>query len=72
MLTLNSPQPTPAGTPNCWACRHFGMSYHRHTPYACRLMGIESRILPAIEVLRADGLPCRGFAAKPTHTTTPR
>jgi len=28
-------------------------------------MGFESRILPCIEVLRADGLPCQGFAAKP-------
>jgi hypothetical protein len=51
--------------PQCWRCRHFGMGYHRQTPYACRLMGIESRVLPCIEVLRADGVPCRGFVAKP-------
>jgi hypothetical protein len=28
-------------------------------------MGFKSRALPAIEVLRVDGVACRGFAAKP-------
>ena len=64
MSNPNEPRSTAGNVPSCWNCRHFGMSYHRQTPYACRLMGIESRILPAIEVLRADGVPCRGFAAK--------
>jgi len=27
-------------------------------------MGFKSRALPAIEVLRVDGVACRGFAAK--------
>jgi hypothetical protein len=27
-------------------------------------MGFKSRVLPAIEVLRADGLPCLGFSSK--------
>jgi hypothetical protein len=30
----------------------------------CRLMGFKSRALPAIEVLRVDGVACQGFAAK--------
>jgi hypothetical protein len=65
---------TPAATgqpPGCWQCRHFAMSYHRHTPYVCRLMGFESRILPSIEVLRADGVPCQGFVAKPPVARQP-
>jgi hypothetical protein len=57
--------------PGCWQCRHFAMSYHRHTPYLCRLMGFESRILPSIEVLRADGVPCQGFVAKPPTAARP-
>jgi hypothetical protein len=71
MQTLIKSQPDPATAPRCWQCRHFGMSYHRQTPYACRLMGIESRILPAIEVLRADGMPCRGFSPKSTLRSPP-
>jgi hypothetical protein len=47
------------------------MSYHRHTPYLCRLMGFESRILPSIEVLRADGVPCQGFVVKPPTAARP-
>ena len=27
-------------------------------------MGFKSKVLPAIEVLRADGLPCLGFTSK--------
>jgi hypothetical protein len=64
MRNLNDTKAPAGQAPSCWNCRHFGMSSHRQTPYACRLMGIESRILPAIEVLRADGVPCRGFVAK--------
>lgn len=50
--------------PNCWQCQHFGMSYVPQTPYACRLMGFQSRAMPSLEVLRADGHFCKGFAAK--------
>jgi len=34
-------------------------------PYACRLMGFRSALMPCIEVLRADGQACKGFAPKP-------
>lgn len=51
--------------PNCWRCRYFRITHLPSTPYACGFMGFQSRILPCIEVLRADGLPCQGFAAKP-------
>jgi hypothetical protein len=58
---------SPAGTaPNCWQCRHFRVSHIPGSPYACALMGFRTNILPCIEVLRADGKPCRGFLAKST------
>ena len=50
--------------PNCWQCQHFGISYDPKLPYLCRLMGFKTRMLPAIEVLRADGQLCQGFAPK--------
>ncbi len=53
------------GAPNCWQCRHFSVSWDPHFPYLCRLMGFKSRIVPSIEVLRADGQRCRGFLPKP-------
>lgn len=52
--------------PNCWQCQHFGISYDPKLPYLCRLMGFKTRMLPAIEVLRADGQYCQGFSLKPT------
>ena len=54
----------PVRGPNCYACKHFAVSWDASLPYSCRLMGFKSRGLPAIEVLRADGVFCRGFAAK--------
>jgi len=51
-------------SPNCWGCIYFGMSHQPATPYACRLMRFQSRAMPSIEVLRADGQVCRGFQAK--------
>ncbi len=50
--------------PNCFQCRHFTVSWDPALPYSCRLMGFKSRALPAIEVLRVDGVFCQGFAAK--------
>jgi len=62
--------PRPSG-PNCYQCRHFAVSWDPAAPYACRLMGFKSRALPAIEVLRVDGVRCRGFAAKPPAALSP-
>ena len=59
--------------PNCWQCQHFGISYDVKLPYMCRLMGFKTKLLPAIEVLRADGQYCQGFFAKvaqPLKTAT--
>jgi hypothetical protein len=50
--------------PNCWQCRYFAISYEARWPYLCRLMGIKTRALPGLEVLRADGRPCQGFVDK--------
>jgi len=50
--------------PNCWQCQHFGISYDTKLPYLCRLMGFKTKMLPAIEVLRADGQYCQGFHPK--------
>ena len=70
---MNTHAPETQG-PNCWQCQHFGMSYVPQMPYACRLMGFQSRALPSQEVLRADGHFCRGFVAKtlPAQTVQPR
>ena len=56
--------PADSEAPNCWQCRHFSVSWDPNLPYACRLMGFKSRIMPAIEVLRADGSRCQGFVRK--------
>ena len=52
------------GAPNCWQCRHFGVSWDPKLPYLCRLMGFKSRVTPSVEVFRADGQRCSGFAPK--------
>ena len=56
----------PTKGPNCWQCQHFAVSHVPSTPYACRAMGFQSRVLPALEVLRADGQFCKLFLAKAT------
>jgi len=56
--------PADSEAPNCWQCQHFSVSWDPNLPYACRLMGFKTRIMPAIEVLRADGSRCQGFSRK--------
>jgi hypothetical protein len=50
--------------PNCWNCRFFGVSHIPATPYVCRAMGFQTKMLPSLEVLRVDGQFCRSFEAK--------
>jgi hypothetical protein len=66
MHTPSAPTDSQAPTrgPNCYDCKHFAVSWDASLPYTCRLMGFKSRGLPAVEVLRADGVFCRGFASK--------
>ena len=52
--------------PNCWQCRHFAITHIPSSPYACRAMGFQSRLLPALDVLRVDGQFCQLFHAKAT------
>jgi len=51
-------------SPNCWQCRYFRITHIPATPYACGFMGFQSKALPCIEVLRADGTPCRALSVK--------
>jgi len=54
----------PDRAPNCWGCQHFMVTHQPATPYGCRLMGFRSRMMPCLEVLRADGHPCQGYTPK--------
>lgn len=58
--------------PNCYQCKHFAISWQPSAPYACRLLGFKSRVLPAIEVMRIDGRTCLGFTAKAVPLPTPK
>lgn len=65
MMGISAPVVQTEGQlPNCWNCRHMGITYEAHQPYLCRAMGIKTRALPGIEVLKADGRPCQGFMPK--------
>lgn len=55
--------------PNCWHCRHFAITHIPASPYACRAMGFQSRVLPALDVLRVDGQFCQLFHAKAAVST---
>lgn len=55
-------------SPNCWQCRHFAITHMPLAPYACRMMGFQSRRLPALEVLSVDGHVCRSFQPKVAPT----
>jgi hypothetical protein len=55
-----------ASRPDCWKCIYFKVSWDPTKPYACRMMGFKSRMLPSIEVRLADGNECRGFQSKPS------
>ena len=50
--------------PNCWHCRHFAITHMPSSPYACRGMGFQSRLLPSLAVLQVDGQFCRLFSPK--------
>ena len=72
-MSASAPDRPRSAGPNCYQCRHFAVSWDPKLPYQCQLMGFKSRALPALEVLRADGRFCTGFAAKPgtAAATTP-
>ena len=54
---MTRPEPVKAVAkkgPNCWDCRYLRITWDTRHPYACDFMGFQSRMLPCIEVLRAD------------------
>jgi len=61
----------PSAGPNCWQCRYFSISWDTSRPYSCRLMGFKTKVLPSLEVLRADGQVCQGFSAKQALAAVP-
>lgn len=52
------------GRPNCWACRHFAVSWDPKLPYSCKLLGFKSKFAPCLEVIKIDGRPCQGYSEK--------
>ena len=70
MANEASPSRTGTALVNCWQCRHFASSWDPKLPYLCRFMGVKSRNLPSVDVMRLDGSACQGFAAKAAAPTT--
>jgi len=64
MSDLGKGQAPAQSGPNCWQCRHFAITHIPSSPYACRSMGFQSRLIPSLEVLRVDGQFCRLFSPK--------
>ncbi|HAL42169.1 MAG TPA: uracil-DNA glycosylase [Gammaproteobacteria bacterium] len=49
---------------SCWNCRHFQTSWDKNFPYLCTELDFKSRMLPCLEVRRADGRDCLAFSPK--------
>ena len=48
--------------PNCSKCKHFYITYDKHTPRGCRIYRIESASFPNLVVKAANnGAKCIGF-----------
>lgn len=69
MRGADTTQPTRAGMnahlPPCRQCRHLAISHDPTLPYWCRQIRIKTRVLPGVEVWRADGRRCQGFEPRP-------
>jgi hypothetical protein len=59
-----------ASGPNCWDCRYLRITWDTRHPYGCQFMGFQSRMLPCLEVMRADGRPCGAFVPKALPNTS--
>ena len=53
-----------AGKIDCIQCEHFVITWDPRFPRACRLYGFRSRQFPSVEVVKATGEECIGFAQK--------
>jgi len=60
----------PAGRTNCFACRHFYVTYAPRFPYGCRRIGFQSRQLPCDEVRFISGAACGFFSPKERNEGT--
>jgi hypothetical protein len=49
---------------DCFACRHFYITYDRSFPYGCRRVGFKSRLIPSKEMYINSGLACQLFEEK--------
>jgi hypothetical protein len=51
--------------PNCNQCKHYFITYDKHTPRGCKAYGIKSQQLPSMVVKSANnGRDCIGFELK--------
>jgi hypothetical protein len=49
---------------NCYVCRHFYITYDPKFPYACRVAGFKSRLMPSQEMVNSSGIECQFFTEK--------
>jgi len=59
-----------AAKADCFACRHFYITYDPRLPYGCRGMGFRSRFFPCAEVWATSGETCGYFLPKETPEDT--
>jgi len=55
------------GQANCFACRHFYITYEPQFPYGCRIMEFKSKQPPYLAVYTSSGIACQSFAPKKTR-----
>jgi hypothetical protein len=60
-----------AGTPACFKCSHYHVTWDAQAPYGCRAHGFKSNRNPAAAVYEASGSACQLFERK-TGTGTGR
>jgi hypothetical protein len=50
---------------NCFKCQFLQITWQPQFPYACKIMGFKSKMIPSMEVFRNSGIACQTFTAKP-------
>ncbi|MGC9328402.1 MAG: uracil-DNA glycosylase [Candidatus Hinthialibacter sp.] len=65
MKSTDSPK-SPSPKVNCRNCVHFYITWDKHFPYGCRIMGFKTRRLPCLTVYENSGMECQSFQPK-TH-----
>ncbi|WP_084221328.1 uracil-DNA glycosylase [Anoxybacillus thermarum] len=49
---------------NCYACKHFYVTWDAQMPRGCRAFGFKSAMLPSIVVKQSSGASCMKFVQK--------